>query len=334
MNEMDLVDVSKINLYYSLKKNIPFDEDKDTIVTYLEELKEFDKKYVSGPIKIVKNYGYIFILVAFSGFSLLFFSEALTQILKVFQNTYFVAENHFFLDLGIPKLFIPPVIISMYLLAGSLMLLAAIFFLISKILGVNKNWTNYHVQLLILTKKLQETDRLEDHFGYQKNSNAVYLKKMSINWEMEWIFPFVFRSFPPYFQEMGEIFIYFISLLSFPLPVLLAIFTKNLLLLTIFLGLVLFLSIMTYFSSRRLIQEYRNFKKVQQVLIERQQEKLLQLLFQETVDPLLVHTNQENMSRLANERSIPTSLPLYFLTILLPIFSAIIGYVILALENV
>ena len=191
----------------------------------------------------------------------------------------------------------------------------------------------YHDTLLILAKYLQETDHLDEFFIYQKESKAIHLQKMSIYWEMEWIFPFVFRSFPPFFHEMGEIFLYIISLLSFPLPVLVAIITKNLILLAFFLVLVLFLSIMAFLSSKRLIREYQGFKKVQQVLIEPQQEKLLHLLFQEKVDPVLVHTNPENISRLASERSIPTSLSLYFLSILFPVFSTIIGYVILALEN-
>lgn len=39
MNELDLVDVSKLNLYYTLKENIPFDDEKITLVSYLEALK-------------------------------------------------------------------------------------------------------------------------------------------------------------------------------------------------------------------------------------------------------------------------------------------------------
>ncbi len=72
---------------------------------------------------------------------------------------------------------------------------------------------------------------------------------------------------------------------------------------------------------------------MQNKLIEHQREKLLQLLFEEEIDPLLIHANQENLYRLATERSIPTSFPLLPISILLPIISAIIGYVILVLEN-
>ncbi len=83
----------------------------------------------------------------------------------------------------------------------------------------------------------------------------------------------------------------------------------------------------------RLLRIYRNFKNVQQILIDRQQEKLLHLLFNENVDPILVYVNQENLDRLASERSIPKSFSLYFLSILLSIFSAIFGYIIIAIEN-
>jgi hypothetical protein len=90
---------------------------------------------------------------------------------------------------------------------------------------------------------------------------------------------------------------------------------------------------MAFWRIRKLIQIYRSFKNIQNRLITRQQEKLLHYLLEENADPAIIHVNQENLYRLGNERSIPTSFPLIPLSILLPIISAVIGYVILALEN-
>ena len=136
MKELNLADVSELNLCYELRKNIPFIAGKSTLATYLEELKEFDKKYVSPPIKVAKYFGFVFILVVFSFFSLFFFSEAFSIIVNVFQNTYFIPDNNFLQVLGIPKVLIPAIAISAYLLAGSIMLLADIFFIVSFFVGV------------------------------------------------------------------------------------------------------------------------------------------------------------------------------------------------------
>jgi hypothetical protein len=333
IKEFDFVDIQELNLFYELKKNIPFDTENGTLVTYLEELKEFDKKFGWMSTKSAKKFGYFFILLLIGGFSLFFYIEALNDILKVFQNTYLITEDNYWLILGIPELFIPPISIFSYILAGSIMLLAEIFFILAYIVGVYKNWTDYHEEFYGLVKKLREIDLLEEFFLYQKETQSFHLKKMSINWEMEWIYPFIFNTLPPYFHEMGEISIYIFSLISFPLPILLSIAALKFDYLTILLGIALFLFVMAFWRSRKLIQTYRSFKFIQKILIKRQQDKLLHLLFQENVDQLLIHLNRENLYRLASERSIPTSFPLVPLSILLPIFSAIIGYVILAIEN-
>ncbi|MHA2167444.1 MAG: hypothetical protein ACXAC6_09805 [Candidatus Hodarchaeales archaeon] len=60
---------------------------------------------------------------------------------------------------------------------------------------------------------------------------------------------------------------------------------------------------------------------------------MVELICESTQDPLLVHVNRENLHRLVHERSIPTTFPLLPLSMILSIFSAIIGYVILAMEN-
>lgn len=333
MKKLDLVDVSGLHLSLKLNKNLHFDQKKDTLVSYLEGLEEYEKRIRSDPISTLKNLGFIFILFFFGLLSIFFYSEALSNMLKVFQNTFIIPEDNYFAQLGIPELFVAPVAIFSYLLAGSIMLVADIFFIVSRIVGGNKKWTSYHEQLFTLTTKLHEMDLLADFSDYQKEINAFQLKRISINWEMEWLTPFLFESFPPYFQEIGEVSIYIFALISFPIPILVSIITRNLFFLIILTSLVLFLGIMAFIRTRNLIQVHQNFKNVQNQLIKHQQEKLIQLLFEENVDPGVIHANQENLYRLSSERSIPTSFPLLPLSILLPILSAIIGYVILAIEN-
>ena len=84
----NLIDVSELNLSYKLKSKIPFDVKKNTLVTYLEELKEFDNGYVSKPVKFSKKIGYFFVLLLFGFFSLIFFYEAFLSVIKVFQNKF------------------------------------------------------------------------------------------------------------------------------------------------------------------------------------------------------------------------------------------------------
>ncbi len=332
MKKLNLVDITELNLKLELKKGFLFDVEKNTIISYLEELKESDTISISTPIQLTKRFGFIFVIFVFGFFSLVFYSGALSDILRVFNNT-FIAEDNNFQLLGIPTLFIPAISIFSYLLAGSIMLVADMFFIVGYLVGIFKNWTNYHEQMYALAKKLQETGHMEEFFEYRKETRTFHLKKVSINWEMEWIFPFIFKAFPPYFPETGEISIYLFALISFPLPILIAISTQNLVFLLIFVSIAVFLGSMAFLRARNLINIHRSFKDVQKKLIEHQQEKLLQLLFREDVDPVLIHANQENLYRLSSERGIPTSFPLLPLSILLPIFSAIIGYVILAIEN-
>lgn len=83
--------------------------------------------------------------------------------------------------------------------------------------------------------------------------------------------------------------------------------------------------------TQKVIKLYRRFKNLQNQLIMRQEKKLVELVCDDNSDSSLVHINREKLNRLVNERSIPTTFPLLPLSINLPIVSAIIGYVILAL---
>ena len=328
MEAKDLVDVSELNLSYKLKSKIPFDVKKNTLVTYLDELKEFDNRYVSKPVKFSKRIGYFFVLLLFGLFSLIFFYEAFSNVIKVFQNKFPVTETNYLLELSVPRLFIPPITIFSFLLAGSIMLVAAIFFAMAITLGVYTDWTNYHSQLYILTNSLHENGQLEEFIGYHNETKSFHLTKMSINWEMEWIYPFIYTTLPPYFQETGEISLYLFALISFPLPLLVTIISGNLVFFTALSSLVLFLGSMAIWRTQKLIQTHRTFRNLQHRLIIRQQEKLVHLLHAENVNQGLIHANQENLYRLSSERSIPTTFPLVPLSILLPLISAILGYVI------
>ncbi|MHA2306867.1 MAG: hypothetical protein ACXACU_15910 [Candidatus Hodarchaeales archaeon] len=332
MNDVNYVDLPELKLYYKLNPKVPFNQKKDTFVSYLDGLREFEKSSATRLSNIAKLLLNSVAVLAFGVFSIIFFGEALSQILMVFQNTFNVDDSNL-LNLGIPRLFVAPVSIFSFLLAGSIMLLADIFFILSFILGVHKNWTKYHRQMLILAEKLQEMDILEDFFVHQKDKKAFQLIQMSINWEMEWVFPFLFKSFPPYFHAVGEISIYSFALISFILPIFVSITTFNVPILIILLFLASFMFVLGSSRTQKVIQLYRRFKNLQNQLVIRQEKKLVDLVCDDHDNHSLVHINRENLNRLINERSIPTSFPLLPLSIILPIFSAIIGYVILALEN-
>lgn len=253
--------------------------------------------------------------------------------MKVFQNAYIISDSNYLLTLGISRLFVAPVSIFSFLLAGSIMLLADIFFIFSFMLGVHKNWTEYHRQLLILIEELQENDILEEFFVFQSEKKSFQMIKMSIEWEMEWVFPFLFKNFPPYFHAVGEISLYIFSLISLILPIFVTFSTVNVPILIFLLFLASFMFVLGSSRTKKVIQLYGQFKNLQKQLIIQQEKKLVDLVCDDNSDPIIVHINRENLNRLVNERSIPTTFPLLPLSMILPIFSAIIGYVILALEN-
>jgi len=333
MNDVNNVDLSELKLYYKLNPKIPFNREKNSIVSYLKDLREFDKSSASKPSNIAKLFVSFLAVLMFGVFSVIFFGEALSQIMNVFQNTILISDYNYLLNLGIPRLFVAPVSIFSFLLAGSIMLLADIFFILSFILGVHKSWTKYHRQMLILTDKLQEMGILEEFFIYQKEKKAFQLKQMSIIWEVEWVYPFLFKTFPPYFFSIGEISIYSFTLISLILPIFVSITTLNVPILIFLLFLASFMFVLGSSRTKKIIQFYRQFKKLQNELIMQQEINLVRLICESNYNPSLVHINRENLNRLVNERSIPTTFPLLPLSIILPIFSAIIGYVILVLEN-
>ena len=333
MNDANLVDLSELELYYKVNAKIPFNNDKNTFVTYLENLREYERKSISKPSNIIYYILNSLALLIFGIFVLVFYGEAISQIMKVFQNTYQITEYNYLLALGIPRLFVAPVSIFSFLLAGSIMLLADIFIILSLVLGVHKNWTKYHRQLLILAEKLQEKDILDDYFVYQKEKKSFQMIRMSIHWEMEWVFPFLFKNFPPYFHAVGELSLYVFAMISFILPTIVSITTFNVPILILLLSLSFFIFVLGSSRSRMILQLYIRFKNLQNKLVMQQETKLVDLICGMNPDTLLVHVNRENLNRLVNERSIPTTFPLLPLSLILPIFSAIIGYVILALEN-
>jgi hypothetical protein len=325
------VEISDLGLYLQLKPKIPFNMKRNSLVSYLHDLREFDEK--SKPSDIIKLTINALGVLMFGVFSIFFFAEAVSQIMKVFQNTFIIAERDYLLALGIPRLFVAPISIFAFLLAGSIMLLATVFIVLIYLFGAYKNWTSYHRQLLSLAENLKGKESLEEYFIFNTKKKSFQLVKCSIEWEMEWFFPFLFQNFPPYFQEVGEISLYAFTLISFLLPIFVAITTFNILLLIPMLFLTILILTLGYLRTQKVIKLYRQFKNVQNQLIQKQEEKLVGLVCDETIDPLIVHVNRGNLSRLVNEKSIPTTFPLLPLSILLPIFSAIIGYVILALEN-
>jgi hypothetical protein len=333
MNDVNLVDLSELELYYKVNPNIPCNKEKNSFVSYLKDLREFDKKSTSNPSYIVTFLLRFFAILIFGFFTLVFYGEAVSQIMKVFQNTFIITDHNYLLALGIPGLFVAPVSIFSFLLAGSIMLLAEIFFILSFFLGVHRNWTVYHRQLLILAEKLQEKEILEDFFVYQKEKKAFQMIQMSINWEMEYVYPFLFKIFPPYFHAFGELSLYVFSLISFILPTIVSITVFNVPMLIILIFLASLFFILGSSRAQKTIQLYRQFKNLQNRLIVQQEIKLVELICESTHDPLLVHVNRENLNRLVHERSIPTTFPLLPLSMILSIFSAIIGYVILAMEN-
>ncbi|MHA2111830.1 MAG: hypothetical protein ACXADW_08345 [Candidatus Hodarchaeales archaeon] len=333
MNDVNLVDLSELDLYYRVNPNIPFNKDKNTFVRYLKDLREYDRNFISKPSNIVYYFMNSLALLIFGFFVFVFYGEALSQIIKVFQNTYQITDHNALLALGIPRLFVVPVSIFSFLLAGSIMLLAEIFFILSLVLGVNRKWTKYHGQLLVLAEKLQEKEVLEEFFIYQKEKKAFQLVQMSINWEMEYTYPFLFKNFPPYFHAFGELSLYVFSLISFILPTIVSITIFNVPMLIILIFLVSLFFILVSSRAQKTIQLYRQIKNLQNRLIVQQEMKLVELICESTQDPLLVHVNRENLHRLVHERSIPTTFPLLPLSMILSIFSAIIGYVILAMEN-
>ncbi|WP_455465271.1 hypothetical protein [Candidatus Hodarchaeum mangrovi] len=213
-------------------------------------------------------------------------------------------------------------------LATILGLILSIAFIIFKYFLTKAHWSRFHNQTLALIGRLEEERILENYITLERNDNASFfkLKKISIDFQIQWLFPFIFDAFPPLLLE--------ISLLSFLLPFSISTIVSLLVYIIAFDFFLLIIScilmvaiIFGFFTSIKAISHsWSTYIWIRNLMINRQQEIIHKLILQQA-DNLEILVNEQNLTRL--EKMHPFPLPAIIrVSATLPLLGSLIGYLI------
>ena len=189
-----------------------------------------------------------------------------------------------------------------------------------------ENWSTFHDQTTNLIKRLSTAGQIKDFvkFDETKKKPNFRLEKISVDFQIQWLFPFLFRGFPPLLLEL--------LVLSFLLPFLLATFVS--LFFALFnpdlftMGVMFFLFILVSFgigsNSLAIYRSWRRYNFIRTSMITKQQEIIHQLLLKHE-NELIILRNYENLRKL--EKMHPFPLPGFIrVTALLPLLGSLLGY--------
>ncbi|MFX0087592.1 MAG: hypothetical protein ACFFAU_18220 [Candidatus Hodarchaeota archaeon] len=213
-------------------------------------------------------------------------------------------------------------------LATILGLIFSITFIIFKYLLTTAHWSRFHDQTLALIGRLDEERILENYITFKRNdkTSSFLMNKISIDFQIQWLFPFIFDAFPPLLLE--------ISLLSFLLPfsvstsvsLLIYYISFDLVLLIISCGLMIAIIYGFYTSISGISRSWRKYIWIRNLMIDRQQEIIHKLILQQA-DSLEILMNEQNLTRL--EKMHPFPLPaIVRLSAIIPLLGSFIGYLI------
>ncbi|MFX0208957.1 MAG: hypothetical protein ACFFDT_23435 [Candidatus Hodarchaeota archaeon] len=190
------------------------------------------------------------------------------------------------------------------------------------------NWSSYHELMMSLFKRLENADLLNEYIAYKEvnGRKRFQLTKISIDFDIEWIYPFIFSEFPPLLFEF--------LLLSFLLPFLVtASISSFFALIQLDLFTVLlnsFLLVLIFFGfSQSGLAIYRSWKKYNLILssmISNQQE-VIHLLILKKSDEMTIIRHQNNLTRLVSTHSYPIP-QIVRISAIIPLLGSLAGYLI------
>ncbi|MHA2176244.1 MAG: hypothetical protein ACXABI_15560, partial [Candidatus Hodarchaeales archaeon] len=169
------------DFFWVMKNDIPYDSVKETFYDYLVKEKVIYDQY--RPLdKLAPVIGALIILLITSFYST---SMLIDLLLSFFIDGSFVGPPEFQ-----SEIFSLLVITSIF--ASILGQFLVIFMLIFKYFFTKSNWSRFHDQTLLLTKRLVNTGLLNEYLQFTANKEGqkgFKLKKLSVDFQIEWIFP-------------------------------------------------------------------------------------------------------------------------------------------------
>ncbi|MHA2096963.1 MAG: hypothetical protein ACW98F_20310 [Candidatus Hodarchaeales archaeon] len=303
-------------IIWKIKKEIDSDLKLKSFYEYLKKEKElFDRP---RPIKqmIIVGIGIVFLLI------FLFY-----QILTFIDFSFDFLNNKPIGPLGLQSEEFSLLLIATTL-ATILGVTLSITFIIFKYLLTKAHWSRFHDQTLALIGRLDEESILENYISFEKDTDISQFKlnKISIDFQIQWLFPLIFDALPPLLLE--------ISILSFLLPFSISVIVSFFVLLATFdwfsflLSCVLMVAVIFGYitSINSMIHSWRKYNWLRNLMIDRQQEIIHKLILQQA-DNLEILVNEQNLTRLEKMHSFP--LPaIVRVSATIPVLGSFVGYLI------
>lgn len=319
MNQLEKKIILEEKLIWKIKKDIPYDKKSENFVDYLHKEKErFDRPRFKHQ-KILALL--ISLILGFLGLGSALF--AIDQITDIFLGNYVNPEAL----QNIPSEISAGLLIAVGI-AAFLGIVFSIVAILYKSFISQSNWSSYHKQMMSLFKRLENADLLDEYITYKEDNGRkrFHLIKISIDFDIKWIYPFIFGEFPPLLFEF--------LLLSFLLPFLVTSSISSffaLMQLDLFTVLLnSFLLMMIFFGiSQSGLAIYRSWQKYNLILssmISNQQE-VIHLLILRKSDEMTIIRHQNNLTRLVSMHSYPIP-QIVRISAIIPLLGSLTGYLI------
>ncbi len=320
----NIIDVSQLDLYWNIEEGIIYNKDSDSFSDYLE----LEKKKLDQPrSKIQKSIAGIIILGSFI-ISINFFNSFITRVIQIFRGTYEINySTNVFHKLGFPEGVIPTISLG-FSFGGCLITVIFGMYFFYLFFLTKEEWSKYHDQMLSLFGRLKETNSVDAYIVFEEGENRFLLRSISLNWDIEWIYPFLFSTFPP----LIFYFVFLLALSSVSILMVISIIGMSLLLTSlneflVFFGLIAF-TLIILFSIGSLIKltytEWKPYNFVRTSLLDKQKEAIHYLILTKTNDSRILW-NQNNLTRIRSIKIFPIPL-LIRLSIPTSILGSIITY--------
>ncbi len=305
--------------FWEIKKDILFEEKSDNFVVYLKKEKEQLDQPRSMYQRILAFISSIMLGFAAIGSALF----AIEVIINVLAGEYVNPDVFQGLPSEISAGLLFATSIGAFL--GSTLSIVTIWY---KVFVIKTNWSSYHDLTLSLFKRLENADLLDNYIDLDKKSDKrrFQLKRISFDFEIDWVYPFIFDDFPPLLFEL--------LLISFLLP-LFVTSTISLFIAILSVDLVYFLVmtlllLLIFFgfgqSGLAINRSWRKYSSILRALILKQQEVIHSLILKGG-DEMTIIRHQNNLTRLISTHSFPIP-QLIRISAIIPLLGSMFGYLI------
>jgi hypothetical protein len=318
MNQVNRDIFLEKEITWKIKNNLTYNPETENFLDYIKREKDtFDK---SRPLKELAP---ITIVVLGLCFVMIY-----TILMLIDFSITFFLNGEF---LGPPdlqsKFFSLLVLTSV--LSSVLGQILVIFTLSFKYFLTNDNWSKFHNQTLSLAERLSGMNILDKYIRYNRDESdqqSFQLIKLSLDFQVQWIFPFIFNAFPPLLIEIMFIALLLPFSIATIFSLIIAFLEANWIITIGMTILMVIILIGLYSNVIAVLRSWFIYSWIRETMITHQQGVLHELTLKNE-EPSEILRNENNLTRL--EAMHPFPLPsLFRFTAFIPLVGSLLGYLI------